>query len=202
HYGEPVCFAQVECGNGLEEKLLGRSRGKRYNLVMTMGAPPGLHHITLSAERREARRRTCTLNVYHHTWSLHCYPEPDVFHHQTEPRAGGRCHAFCSGAGSAENCGHCGYLIFHLDKDPANFGKPSCHVLGYFGGRCDRIAGKEAAAGGKRALRACRVTVHEMLSGKNCRFHKKKKPIKVIGLTARKPFGPELRASRSQNRDR
>src|SRR5208337_4443906 len=188
HYGEPVCFAQIECGNGLEEKLLGRSRGKRYNLVMTMGSPPGLHHITLGAQSREARRRTCTLNVYYHAWSFHYESESDVFHHQTEPRTGGRGHAFCPGAGSAKNCGHCGYLVFHLNKDPAKFRKPPCHVLGYFGGRCDRIPCKKAAAGGKRPLRACRVTIHEMLSGENCRFHNKKKSIRVIGLKVQECF--------------
>ena len=169
---EPVRFAQIERGYGLEEKLLGRSRSKRYDFIMTMRPPPGLHHVTLCPKCRQPGRGTRPLNVHHDTRGLQYDPEPEVFHHQAKSGTRCRSHTFRPGAGSAENGGHCSNLVLHLYEDPADFREPFCHVLRYLGGRGDGIPGKKAAPGGKRPLRARLIPVQKMLSGENCMFHK------------------------------
>ena len=119
-----------------------------------MGAPAGLHDVALRGLGRQAGRGAAAHDVDHHTGDLGHGGVTDVLLHEREARTGGGRECLGAGQGGTDDGRHRGDLVLHLDEVAAHLGQAARQHLGDLGRGRDRVAGKEATAGGDGALGA------------------------------------------------
>ncbi len=164
---DAVGFGEVEGLDGEIEALLRRIRHQRDDAVVAVRTPARLHHVLLRGERRQTGGGTAALHVGEHHRRLHHAGEPDGFHHQREAGAGGDGHHLLAAPDRADIGGDRRDLVFHLDEEAANFRAALGEALRRLGRRRDRIAGEEAATGGKRSFGERMVPIHEVAACQN-----------------------------------
>ena len=101
-------------------KTISRRRGRYYHgRALTITAIQSLHQVRLLALRRQARRRTATLNIDNHQRQLSDHRQTDRLALQGKTRSGSRCSRQATGETSSDRSTDTGDLILGLNRDNA-----------------------------------------------------------------------------------
>ena len=154
---------KVECTDDLGVGLCDRRGNERDNRMIAMRSPTGLHEVTLRGESGGALAGTLTHDINQHTGDLRGHAVAKILLHQRDARTGGRCHRFCTGCGSADDCRDRGELILHLHILAAALWQQFRGKLSNFCRGGNGVAGKEVHASGQSTKRAGLVARQDLI---------------------------------------
>jgi hypothetical protein len=126
-----------------------------------------LHHVTLGSCSGLASRGSEALYVHDHAGDLGHSGIPDVLLHQRKTGAAGSGHGFESANSGADDGGHAGDLVLHLDEFSTNLGKFAGKYLGHFSGGGDGVTCVETASGSDCPQTDDFITLHKPDSQEN-----------------------------------
>ena len=149
----PEPLRQVERVDRQPEGLLHRRRRQHDRLEVAAVARVARDvELALAGRAGDAADRPHAHRVDHHQRNLVGDRPPVGVVHQRIARPRRRCHRLQAAQAGAGAGVHAGQLVLALHVIAADLGQALGHVLGDVGGRRDRVAGEDAAAGGDRPL--------------------------------------------------
>ena len=126
----PEFFGHVKRFEGQIKHLLRRLRGISDELIITMRAPLGLHHIGLRGQRGQTGGRSAALNVNDHAGGLGHHRQAQVLLHQAEAGTGGGRHHLTVAPTGSQDGRQTTWLILHLQIVTAHLRQPPGHAFG------------------------------------------------------------------------
>ena len=118
----PVLFSEIKRFNRNFKYILEVGSCHGNNAMVAMGAPSGLHRVTLGYMGGVTCGWPTPLDICDDTGGFGHTGVSDTFLLQGKTRAGGCGHDLFSGKGCADDTGHGGDFVFHLDEFATSFG--------------------------------------------------------------------------------